>query len=210
LLRAGIVDDIKELNSCPWSGHSAIVGRVKRAWQDTRYVLSYFGKGIMARRNYIKFVAEGVPLGRRPEMVGGGLVRSLGGWSEVLALRARKDRQISDQRILGDGEFVQAVWREMDGRGKENLRINRERMDLGELAERVCRKHGVSVNELRAGSRRHGVIAARNDFSRVAVQLLGYGGAEVARYLGVTSSCVTRVASQEGRLEDLQIRYNIR
>jgi len=209
LLRAGVVKDIKELNSCPWSGHSAIVGRVKRAWQDTGYVLSYFGKGIMARRNYIKFVAEGVPLGRRPEMVGGGLVRSLGGWSEVLALRGRNDRQVSDQRILGDGEFVQGIWREMDERGRENLRVNRQKMGLGELAERVCGMHGVSVNELRAGSRRRGVIGARNDFSQVAVKLLGYGGAEVARYLGVTSSCVTRVASQERRLDDLQIRYNI-
>jgi len=210
LIRAGIVKDIKELNGCPWSGHSAVVGRVKRAWQDTRYVLSYFGKGKIARRNYMQFVAEGVPLGRRPEMVGGGLVRSLGGWSEVLALRSRNDRQVSDQRILGDGEFVQAVWREMDERGKDNLRVNRQKMGLGELAERVCGMHGVRVNELRAGSRRHGVISARNDFSRVAVRLLGYVGAEVARYLGVTSSCVTRIASQEGRLEDLQIRYNIR
>ena len=61
LLRGKIVKDIKELNSCPWSGHSAIVGRVKRAWQDTRYVLSYFGKGIMARRNYTqKGVSPGI------------------------------------------------------------------------------------------------------------------------------------------------------
>jgi hypothetical protein len=66
------------------------------------------------------------------------------------------------------------------------------------------------VNELRGGSRRRGVISARNDFPRAAVRLLGPGGAEVARYLGVTSSSVTRIASQEGRLEDLEIRYKIR
>ena len=36
-----------------------------------------------------------------------------------------------------------------------------------------------------------------------------YAGSEVARYLEVTDSCVTRVASQEVKLEDLQIRYNI-
>ena len=143
-------------------------------------------------------------------MVGGGLVRSLGGWSEVSALRARSDRQPSDQRILGDGEFVQAVWREMDEKGKENLRVNRQKMGLEELAERVCRAHGVSGNELRAGSRRREVVRARQEFSQAAVKLLGYAGAEVGRYLGVTSSCVTRVASQEGRLEDLQIRYKNR
>ena len=157
----------------------------------------------------MRFVEEGIPLGKRPELVGEGLVRSLGGWSEVKALRARNDRQASDQRVLGDGEFVEAMWREIDDRGKDNLRVNRQRMGLGELAERVCRASGVSENELRAGSRRHGVIRARADFSQVAVKVLGYAGAEVARYLGVTSSCVTRAASQEGRLEDLQICYDI-
>ena len=43
----------------------------------------------------------------------------------------------------------------------------------------------------------------------MAVKLLGYSGAEVGRYLGVTNSCVTRVASKEEKLKDLQIRYGI-
>ncbi len=209
LLRVGMVKEIRELNSCPWSGHSALVGKVKRPWQDTGYVLAYFGEGAKGLRNYMRFIEEGVLLGKRPELVGGGLVRSLGGWSEVMALRGRNDRQASDQRILGDGEFVQAIWGEIDERGKDNLRVNRGKMGLAELAERVCEANRVSENELRAGSRRQGVIRARNDFSQVAVKILGYAGAEVARYLGVTSSCVTRAASQERRLEDLQIRYDI-
>ena len=37
------------------------------------------------------------------------MVRSLGGWSEVFALRGRGEKQRSDQRILGDREFVQDV-----------------------------------------------------------------------------------------------------
>ena len=68
----------------------------------------------------------------------------------------------------------------------------------------------MSVNELRAGSRRRQVVRSRQDFSQAAVKMLGYAGAEVGRHLGVTSSCVTRVASQEERLEDLQVRYKIR
>jgi putative transposase len=143
-------------------------------------------------------------------MVGGGLVRSLGGWCEVLAMRARNGRQTSDGRSLGDGEFVEAVWREMDERGKDNLRVNRQKMSLGELAERVSGIYGVRRNELRAGSRRREILKARRDFSQVAVKLLGYGGAEASRYLGLTSSCVTRIASQKERLEDLQVRYRIR
>jgi len=38
-------------------------------------------------------------------------------------------------------------------------------------------------------------VEARRVFSWLAVKELGYSGAEVARYLGVTPSCVTRAAS---------------
>ena len=84
-----MVKDIKELNRWPWSGHSALMGKVERKWQDSEYVLSFFGNGSNARRNYVRYVERGVGLGQRPELVGGGLIRSLGGWSEVLALRKR-------------------------------------------------------------------------------------------------------------------------
>jgi len=49
------------------------------------------------------FCFEAVPMGRRPELVGGGLIRSLGGWDEVKKMRlAGQDRIKSDQRILGE------------------------------------------------------------------------------------------------------------
>ena len=51
---------------------------------DTKYVLSYFGKRVSkARGQYNSYVKEGVELGRRPELVGGGLIRSLGGWEDL-------------------------------------------------------------------------------------------------------------------------------
>jgi hypothetical protein len=58
---------------------------------------------------------EGATSGRLPELVGRGLVRSLGGWSEVLALKSRGEKQWSDQRILGDSEFVQDIISGLDG-----------------------------------------------------------------------------------------------
>jgi len=121
LLRAGLVKDIKELSHNPWSGHSALMGEVKREWQDTDYVLSIFGQDRCGRRNYQRYVQKGVKLGRRRELVGGGLVRSLGGWSEVLALRSRDEKQRSDQRILGDSEFVQDVISGLDDLVKKKI-----------------------------------------------------------------------------------------
>ncbi len=200
LLRAGVVKDLRELNYCPWSGHSALMGNMDgREWQSRDYVLSYFGRGRGGRRNYLKFVEEGILLGRKPELVGGGLVRSLGGWSSVIALRRRGEKQVSDERILGDGDFVEAILAESGGMGKENLRIGQKKVSLWSLAEVVCKEHGVALKELRSGSRRHVVVEARQELSRLAVMDHGYSGAEVARYLGVTNSCITRPLSLGGK-----------
>ena len=192
LLRGDVVKDLSGLDSSPWSGHSAILGKVERNWQDTEYVLSYFGNKRVCRKNYYKYIKEGLDLGRRPELVGGGLIRSLGGWSEVLAVRNRKERHAFDSRILGDSEFVQEIKTDLDDMIKKNLRISGQRIDLQALCDRVCKKRSISLTELLSGSRRREPVNARRIISWLAVHELGYSGAEVARHLGVTNSCVTR------------------
>jgi len=194
-LRAGLVRNMDELDRSPWSGHSALVGKVEREWQDTEYVLSYFGSKGVRRKNYYKYITEGIDAGHRPELVGGGLVRSLGGWSEVLALRTRKETHAFDSRVLGDSEFVQEIKSDLDDMIKRNLRIAGKRLDLEELCDRVCKKKGVSLAELLSGSRRQELVNARKTVSWIGVKELGYSGAEIARHLGVTNSCITRFIS---------------
>jgi REP element-mobilizing transposase RayT len=209
LLRAGLVDDLNKLADSPWSGHSALMGKCKRPWQDTDYVLSQFGQARICRRNYLQFVQRGVSRGRRPELVGGGLIRSLGGWSEVLALRRKEQKTKYDQRILGDSDFVQDVTTGLDDLVKQNLRLSGQRIDIDGLAVKVCRQYGISSGELCSGSRRQSVVQARAVLSWIAVRELGYSGAEVARYLGVTNSCVTRIVASgnkpqvEGLIKEL-------
>ena len=148
--------------------------------------------------NDYKYVKEGVSVGNRPELVGGGLVRSMGGWSEVLAMRSKKEKQAFDSRVLGDSEFVQELKSGLDDLIKMNLRISGHIIKLEELCNRVCKKEDVSLGELISGSRRHKLIKARRIVSWIAVHELGYSGAEVARYLGVSNSCITRfIASGE-------------
>jgi chromosomal replication initiation ATPase DnaA len=65
-------------------------------------------------------------------------------------------------------------------------------MDLEELCDRVCKKKNVSSSELISGSRRRELVNARRTVSWIAVHELGYSGAEVARHIGVTNSCITR------------------
>jgi putative transposase len=109
-LRAKLVPDYESLRGFPYGGHCALMGKCNNDWQNTEYILSLFGQKVSeARRLYGKFVEEGVSDGKRPELVGGGLIRSLGGWASAKALRGTKDRTKGDERILGDGNFVQEV-----------------------------------------------------------------------------------------------------
>ncbi len=78
---------------------------------------------------------------------------------------------------------------------KQNLRLMTKRMKLSKLAEKVSQVHDISNVELRSGSRRREVLEARRVLCWLAVRELGYSGAEVARYLGVTNSCVIRSVS---------------
>jgi putative transposase len=202
LLRAGLVKDIKDLNRNPWSGHSALTGKIKRKWQNTEYVLSFFNRSGNSRKNYLQYVKEGIDQGRRPELVGGGLIRSMGGWSAVLAIRKRGEREVADQRILGDGDFVKHVISGLDDLVKKNLRLSGQRIDMKVLAEKVAEKYNVSIGELRSGGRRRAVVQARRAMSWIGVRELGYSGADVARYLGVSNSCVTRLISA-GKMPDI-------
>ncbi len=87
-LHAGLVEDCNALCKYPYCGHSVILGRRKNSWQDIEYILRLFNeKLVTVRRRYRGFVQKGIVQGRRPDLAGGGLLRSHGGWASVKALR---------------------------------------------------------------------------------------------------------------------------
>ena len=101
-VRAAMLKDLKGLRNYPYTGHSVLMNKIKRGWQDTGYVLSCFGQSAaVGRRNYSAFINAGWDQGRIPELTGGGLVRSLGGWTALKKIRLKgQDRIKGDERIL--------------------------------------------------------------------------------------------------------------
>jgi REP element-mobilizing transposase RayT len=153
-VRTQLVTSLEELERYPWSGHAAIMGMADHSWQDSEYVLHQFGRTVgSARKAYVEFVQDQMHLGSQPELTGGGLVRSAGGWSEVVSMRKRGERQFSDERILGSGEFVEEVLREAGEAQKEMVPMSLRQADAHELIERLCAEKGLSVVALQAGSR---------------------------------------------------------
>ena len=194
-LRAGMVRTIKDLARYPWSGHSALMGTMKREWQDTGEILRYFGEGKRSIKRYAAFLEEGISRGKREDLVGGGLLRSVGGWSEVVWMRRRGMGMASDERILGSGEFVERVIAETERQERETLRLRRKVPELSALLSEVARREGLDEEELKKVRRRREVSAAIKAICQLAVNKYGHTGASVARFLGVTTSLVNRYAA---------------
>jgi hypothetical protein len=193
-LRAKLVRSVEELGFYPWSGHSALLGKREYPWQDCRYILSQIGGSLKrAREAYLNFVEEGVSQGRRPELVGGGLVRSLEGWEKVGELRRGRESWSHDERVLGSSEFVESVLKEIDG-GREKRSLGSKdglAVVLG-LAERMGSRLGLSQAEVVGGSRRRRVVEGRNLVSYVAVRGYGMGLTQVGKGLKVSIQSVLR------------------
>ena len=69
-----------------------------------------------------------------------------------------------------------------------------KRADLPSLARKVCEGQGVDEATLRSGLIKREVVNSRRIFSQIAIKKMGYSGADVARFLGITTSAVNRLA----------------
>jgi hypothetical protein len=65
------------------------------------------------------------------------------------------------------------------------------------LAKEITEGEGLMASELRSGGRRRKVSNVRRLYCQLAVEKVGYPGAGVARFLGVTTSAVVRAAHSE-------------
>lgn len=162
-IRAGMIQNLNELKGFKYCGHSALMGKIKRDWQDTDYVLGYFGKSKgKARKGYESFVKAALTQGRKEELTGGGLIRSLGGWAEAREVLKSSVHIMSDERILGDSEFVDAVISQSDEHYQRRHRLKRLGYDLDRIAERVIELLGVKPDEVFSKGRQDRKVKARS------------------------------------------------
>lgn len=192
-LRSGVVKDLKELTSHPHCGHGVIMGKLKHDWQDVDYVLKMFGRKIgHSRKSYAAFVAKGVELGRRPELVGGGLVRSAGGWSALKALRSRASRIMGDERILGSSEFVEMVLKQANEDYERKTVAVAKGLDTDFLLNQVSDYFGIEPKFIKGSGKQRQASLARSIVCFLAVDKLCVSGREVARRLGMSPSAVSK------------------
>jgi putative transposase len=192
-LRAGVVKDLMQLSTYPFSGYHVLMGKNDHVWQDTDYVLGMFGKTLGAARSACAaFMAKGVSAGRRPELVGGGLIRSVGGWSALKGYRKSGIRIKGDERILGSSDFVEKTLKQTNERLEEKTRLQAAGPDLEALIEKAADYFKVDIEDLKTASKERRISHARSMVCYLAVRKLMISCAEVARALKISPSTVSK------------------
>ena len=205
-IRARLVTDIKALDKYSFCGHSVIMGKKKNDWQDDVYVLKLFGgKKSTARHRYKIFVQEGIQKGKRPEFTGGGLVRSSGGWSVIKSFRRANIHFKSDERVLGDSDFVERVLKIADESLERKYQLKSQGYDIDKLAERVAEIFSIKPEEIFQPGKQPVKVKARSLFCHWAVRELGFTMADLAPKLNISQPAVSmsaqrgeRIASENG------------
>jgi REP element-mobilizing transposase RayT len=208
-LRADLVPDMKTLNKYPWCGHSAIIGKTKREWQNVEDVLKLFGKTISSsRKKYQSFVEKGVAEGRRSELTGGGLIRSLGGWQKVKAMRRADIRFKGDERILGESEFVQQVLNDAKDRLERQYDLAARGYDFERVVARVAEVLDIDFRAVLRRDKQSQTVRARSLVCFWANRELGMSTVEISRRLQISQSAVSR-AARRGEQIAAQFGFNL-
>lgn len=196
-LRSRLVADLRRLDNYPFTGHKTLIGKQQNNWQDIDYVLSLFGnKASNASKRYREFVKKGVSEGHREDLIGGGLVRSTGGWSALKALRRSNRRVKGDERILGDSNFVETVLKKSQESLERKFSYKAGGYDFDWLAERVAHILKLETKEVLRAGRYPETIAARSVLCYWAMRELGISTVALSKRLNISQPTVSQSAQR--------------
>ena len=148
-LRAKLVKDTQELSNYPYCGHGALMGKRRIPWQEIAEVWGRFSSNhFKAKKMYEEFVEEGFRRGKRTDLTGGGLIRSMGGVRNVLRAGRAGEREAYDSRILGSGDFVQEIMKAVEVEETAQDRLRKKGVTLSQVAERIAEEAQVSKDIL--------------------------------------------------------------
>jgi hypothetical protein len=194
-LQAGVVPDLRGLARYPYAGYAALCGAQEVPWQATAEVLAHFGSvGKQARKRYYAFVSAGVWQGQRPDLQGEGLLRSVGGWQAVQALRRGRESYVADEHALGSSAFVEVLRQEAERTECQHLGFHPCASDLPTLLRKVAAAAHLTPAALTGDGRSHAVGRARDGLAYLWVEVFGRSGQDLARALALHAVSVYRAA----------------
>lgn len=150
-----------------------------------------------ARKAYRNYVKKGIDQSLRPELTGGCLVRSAGGWSAVKAIRRARDHMKSDERIPGGrwlcpvcvGGVKRAVWTKVSASGPG--------LWPGKCGQRVASLLNIDPKQVWASGKQRQTGKPRSLMCYWAVRKLGISATELFKKLGISQPSV-RISVKRG------------
>ena len=146
---------------------------------------------------YRQFVDDGRDQGRRPELMGGGLRRSLRGSAMTSPLARGRERWAADERILGPPKFVLAMLRDVPA-------APLPRVDDREAVEKalalLVAHCSVGETAIRSSCHQRSAVAARAALCFIAVHRFGLSATAVATQLGISPRSVVRALARARHL----------
>ncbi|WP_246038129.1 hypothetical protein [Geomonas terrae] len=204
-LRAGLVPTFEALSEFRYCGHGCMLGCNPdlESWMPVADVLQRFGNKLGdSRKAYKSFIFDGVAMGRRPDLTGGGLRRSVGGWRD---LRSARDAEMffeSDERILGDSDFVRSVLQSSEDELEKKTRYRRERIDIDKLITLVAGVLGMEAKDVCAAGKQRQHVQARGLLCYWAVREIGMTEVALARLLQLSQPAVAQAVSRGEKLAE--------
>ncbi|OEU65234.1 MAG: transposase [Desulfobacterales bacterium PC51MH44] len=208
-LRANVVKDLKILDRYRYCGHSTILGKYKAEWQSSDFILLLFDTRISkARRLYRKFVEQGIKLGKQPDLIGGGLVRSAGGWTAVRSLAKAGIYFKSDERILGDSDFVENVLAEAQEALEHKYALAAQGVDLEHLIQITADLLSIDPKIIFGSWKTRNAVKARSLICFWGVSELGLTLTYIAKILGISLPTAS-VAKRRGERIVFENQYSL-
>lgn len=199
-LRTGLVANMNELDLYPFAGHAVIMGNCRHSWQDSKKIIRLFGKqASTSRRKYREFIVQGVNESRRDDLIGGGLVRSMGGWAAVKKLQRSKIHMKSDERILGDADFVSDILSRAEDSFERRYSLRANGIDIDFIAERVANLFEILEEIVWQEGKSQHLVRARSLLCFWAVRELGENMTSLARRLNISIVAVPPWRTGQGQ-----------
>ena len=180
-VKADIVT-IAELDTYPWTGHSAILGNCAATYQDVEFVRSLFGADMLeVRLNLNAFMRDPA--------------------DDSDPTFEHQDIDPWDPRtlILGSDDFAAEALRRADLIDCRQDEFRRAGVDFEAIASRIADRFGVLREAILHGSLERRVTVARAVVVYLTIADLGISRTWLAQRLGVTAGGITRL-HQRGRL----------
>ena len=197
-LRAGLVDDLSALDVYPYTGHSALLGTSNYPWQNCSDILALFDQGITySRRLYRLYVKKGIAQGHRPDLTGGGLLRSTGGWSTVKRMRKKGVSYQSDERILGDTAFVSSVLSKVEDTKNSRFALLEKGVTFDQLLKTVAAYMKILPEDILGPGKNRHKVRARSLLCYWATRELGETMTSLADRMGMSVANVS-ISVQRG------------